>query len=406
MAVGPFVLIMGRRLGSEPLTDLGLWLLSDHGLMALALLVTGWSALVNVWGMRAYAVLQRVFWSVGAVCMALLLVAVLASDFSVDAALRQRTIAEAVRLGSGERAAGGALMTTIALIPVAAFPLIYPAWSVQQGGEIRRARELRAQLRMILGAELAAVLLAVATLTTATSYLGREYLGASAYLFFHAPESLPGDVVPFVGILHSSGWLGGLPLIVVGVLFNAWFWMWAPDITLAASRVLLAMSADRLLPPWLGFLDARTGAPVRAIASFSLLCVLAALMYAYTGFWRLTLDAALLNVVAFAVTCAAAATFPWTKRELYRECPAAPYEVAGVPLITLLGAVFVGFTGLLVWRFLVDDALSLGADPLLSLGFVAGLYLLSLCLYFGFRYYRRRREGAEVEVFYREMPVD
>jgi amino acid transporter len=405
MAVGPFVLLLGRRLESELLISFGHWLLSDHGLMALALAVTAWSAVVNVWGMRAYARLQRAFWAVGAVCMLALFVMALTTTFAIDATSAEATIAEARRLGFGAETTGAAL-ATVALIPVAAFPLIYPAWSVQQGGEIRRAHELRVQVLMIVGAEIVTVAVALMTLSMVMKQLGADYLGASAYLFFHSPGSLPGDVVPFVGILHVSGWLGGVPLVFMAILFNAWFWMWAPDITLAASRVLLAMSSDRLLPHWLGYLDVRAKAPVRAIAFFSALCVGAALMYAYSGFWRLTLDAALLNVAAFAVTCGAAAAFPWTKRELYRESTAAAYEVLGVPLITVLGAVFVAFTCLLAWRFLVDDALALGADLVVSLSFVAALYAFSLALYFGFHRYRRAREGVEVEIFYREMPVD
>jgi amino acid transporter len=187
---------------------------------------------------------------------------------------------------------------------------------------------------------------------------------------------------------------------LAAVLFNAWFWMWAPDITLAASRVLLAMSADRLLPRWMGEIGAGGGAPIKAVALFSAVCVVTSALYAYAGLWRLTLDAALLNVIAFAVTCAAGALFPWTKRELYRQSTAARYEVLGIPLITVLGFTFLAFTGFLAWRFAIDRSLALGADVSLSVAFVGAQYLFSLALYVGFRGYRRRREGAELEVFY------
>jgi basic amino acid/polyamine antiporter, APA family len=333
-------------------------------------------------------------------------VATLVSEITPDVDRQRATIRQASMLGYDSGSPGGMLIATIALVPVAAFSLIYPAWSVQQGGEIRRSEALRTQLLMILGAEVATVALTVVVVRMVVAQLGREYLGAGAYLFLHAPESLPGEVVPFIGMLHFGGWLHGIPLVLTAVVFNAWFWMWAPDITLAASRVLLAMSSDRLMPRWIGYLDVRARAPVKAIAFFSILCLLASFMYAYTGFWRLTLHAALLNVGAFTVTCVAAAFFPWTRRELYRESSAAPYEVFGVPVITILGAVFAAFTGLLAWRFIVDNSLALGSRLLLSLSFVAALYLFSLGLFFAHRRYRRRREGAEIEIVYREMPVD
>jgi amino acid transporter len=406
MAVGPFVLVLGRRPDSAALVSLGTWLLSNHGLFLLALVVTGWAALVNVWGMRAYARLQRVFWVTGAVALVALFVLTVLTDIPVDVAMQEATLREARLAGFDPSPSGSALVATIALIPVAAFSLIYPAWSVQQGGEIRRAASLRSQLMMILGAEVITVVLTIAVLHMVVAHLGREYLEASAYLFFHRPEAVPGQVVPFLGILHVSGWLWGVPLVLTALVFNAWFWMWAPDITLAASRVLLAMSSDRLMPRWFGDLDVRTKAPVKAIGIFSLVCLLAAFLYAYTDFWRLTLHAALLNVGAFAVTCAAAALFPWTRRELYRESTAAPYEVLGVPLITVLGAVFAAFTALLAWRFLVDPYLALGGWPLVSLTFVAALYLFSLALYFAHRRYRRSREGTEIEIIYRVMRTD
>ena len=36
---------------------------------------------------------------------------------------------------------------------------------------------------------------------------------------------------------------------------------------------------------------------------------------------------------------------------------------------------------------------------------VAAPYVASLCLYLFFRIYRRRREGADVDLYFRDMPV-
>lgn len=416
VAVTPFLVLFGFMTDRPALVSLGRWFLAPHGLFALSLLVILWSGILNVWGMRAYAWFQRVFWFLGLASLAVVLFLLFRSThlefvLSFDSLARDAfgiedaystTLLRAREFGFDPARDPGMLGGTLSLLPVAAFVLIYPAWSVQQSGEIKRAGELRMQLIMIVLAGLLTVLLSAGVLALAISRFGGEFLGASAYLFFRHPDQLPMPVAPFFGFFMGSLWTNGLVMVIVAVLFNAWFWMWAPDITLAASRVLLAMSSDRLLPHRIGAIEPRSKAPVNAILLFSLLCVGAAALYAYTDFWLLTLDAALLNILAFGVTCGAAAAFPYTKRELFRESTAARYEIMGVPVITVAGGVFLLFTGFVLSRFLVDDAL--GVNVPVSLAYVGGLYAGSLLLHYGYLWHRRHREGIDVEVIYRDLP--
>jgi len=192
--------------------------------------------------------------------------------------------------------------------------------------------------------------------------------------------------------------------VLVALMFNALFWMNAPNCTLAASRVLMAMSSDRILPRWVGHLHSTTKAPIRAIALFSVLCILPCTVYAFTGYWRLTLNTvALVNIVAFAMTCAAGAAFPFVRRELYRESTAARHEILGIPVITLAGSVFVLFTAGIVWRYAVDPGLSLGLGLAVPFVTTLGLYAVSFALYATSRVYRRTRQGTDLEVWFTEV---
>lgn len=408
VAVGPALVIGGELLGSPALVGLGRFAQSDTGAFALSILVIAWSSLVNIWGMRVYAGLQRVFWVAGSAALiaAVVLAVAFRSRVSGDSALFDIAIQRAAVIGY-EPAHGGALIaSTIALVPFAAFSLIYPAWSVQQAGEVREARSLRSQMLTIFLAEAITVVLSAVVVAVAMSWLGRSGLAAGSYLFFTDHDALPFPTVPFFWFFDGLLWPAGVIALCLVVLFNAWFWMWVPDITLAASRVMLAMSTDRALPRWLGDTARRNGAPVKAVLVFAAGCLVPAFLFAYTDVWRLTLAVTLLNVVAFAVTCAAAAAMPFMRRELYRESTAAPYEVLHLPLVTLCGAAFVAFTAFLVWRFAVDDALALGGGWQSRFIFVVALYLGSLALLYGFRRYRRRREGAEIEIMYRRVDDD
>lgn len=408
VAVGPLLYVLGSLSGSSGLLDAAAFVQSEPGVLVMSLLVIGWSAIVNYWGMRVYALLQRACWLLGgaALLVAALMVAVLGPDAVGDGTPYREALGTARSLDFGAGPAPGAVAGTLWLVPVAAFSLIYPAWSVQQAGEVRHADSLRAQTTVILGAEAVTVALAAGVLAIVLAVVDRESLAGAAYLFFQAPESMPVPTLPFFWFFRGTLWPGGVVALSLCVLFNAWFWMWVPDITLAASRVLESMSSDRSLPRALGRLHGRRRTPLVATLFFSAVCVLPALLFAFTDLWRLALAVTLLNVPAFAATCAVAAALPYRDRELYRESTAARFELLGVPLLTWCGAAFVAFAAFLTWRFAVDDALALGLDHWVLLASVGGAYAVSAVLYQVVRRLRRGQEGQELEIVYRPILDD
>jgi amino acid transporter len=408
VAVGPLLYVLGSLSGSSGLLDAAAFVQSGPGVLVMSLLVIVWSAVVNYWGMRIYALLQRACWLIGgaALAVAALLAAALGSDAVGDGAPYREAFGVARALGLGAAPGPGTVASTLWLVPVAAFSLIYPAWSVQQAGEVRRADSLRAQTIVILGAEAVTVVLSAGVLALVLALVDRRALAAAAYLFFEAPESMPVPTLPFFWYFLDGRWPGAVVALALCALFNAWFWMWVPDVTLAATRVLESMSSDRSLPRVLGRLRGRRRAPVHAILFFSAVCVVPALLFAFSDLWRLTLSVTLLNVPAFAATCGAAAALPFVDRELYRESTAAPFELFGVPLLTWCGAAFVLFTAFLAWRFVADDALALGLDRWVLPVSIGGAYAVSAVLYRVVRRLRRGQEGQELEIVYRPITGD
>jgi len=216
------------------------------------------------------------------------------------------------------------------------------------------------------------------------------------YLAVHAPASF-WDLVPRLFGLRAAPWLSAVVLVSLAVALNTWFLAWVPNHTLA-----LAMSWDRLLPRWMSGLDTRRGTPVRAIVAFSVGAAAVLLLYAKASVWQLVLHATLVSLVTFAVTCLAAALFPFRRRELYRESTAAPYELLRVPLITVAGLVFVAFSAYLGNHYLAFGSLSGEVRPTGSLTFVAVVYGAATAMHVVFRRHRRGREGAGAEIYYRE----
>lgn len=401
LAVGPLLATLGVALHSRGLIQAAVWAQSSWGVLLLSIVVIAWSAAAVVLGMRTYARLQRGFWVAAGVGLVAVLVVLLEANQLGSLAVYREATGRALRLGYSP-SAGSFVNQTLAIVPLASYMLIYAGWSTQQAGEIKKAFELRAQLAIVLGAMLASALLSSLVGGLVVHKLGAQTLGAGTFLFFEHPDQMPLPTVPFFWFAADS-FPASVFGVVVALLFNALFWMNAPNCTLAASRVLIAMSSDRILPRWVGHLHSTTKAPVKAIMVFSIMCVPPCAVYAFTSYWRLTLNTvALVNIVAFAVTCAAGAAFPFVRRELYRESAAARHEILGVPVITMAGSAFVLFTAWVVFRYAVDYGLSLGLGLAVPIITTLALYAVSLGVYLVSGLYRRVRAGTELEVWFSE----
>jgi APA family basic amino acid/polyamine antiporter len=401
IAVGPFLVFLGTGLHSPAISRAGTWVLSTPGLIALGLLATLWSCLINLWGMRVYARIQRVLLLVGFVALCVLVTYFALTKLSINQSAYRGIIYKAVEQGFTRQGRSDGLDAMLALLPIVAFGLIYPGWIVFQAAEVKRVGELRVQLTTIVGAKAVSIVFALVVLPLPIRHIGEELFGASIYLALHDPTSF-WVLAPRLLSITSAPWLGPIILFSLAVAVNTWFWIWVPNHTLAASRVLLAMSWDRLLPRWFSDLQPN-GVPGKAIVAFSLACSVLVLLYSSLGVWRLALHATLVNLLAFAVTCVAAALFPYVRRELYRDSTAAPFEVIGVPVITLAATCFVAFAGLLAWLYVTTDVLALGTSPGETLLSLAALYGASTVLYVAFRFHRRRSGEADVELYYREV---
>ncbi len=399
-AVGPFLLLLGTALEWEPLITFGQWVLGPAGIILMGVVVIGWSALLNLWGLRRYARVQRVLLLFGLVSVVLLVVYFSFTTLSINQSGYKAILYRALEMGFERRGRVDGLTAVVRLLPIVAFGLIYPGWVTYQAGEIRKAWSLRVQLLAIVGGKVAGVVFALFFLPLPIHHVGEELFGASAHLAMKDPASF-WVLAPRLFATNQSPWLGIVTLASLAVLINVWFWLWAPNHVLAASRVLLAMCWDRILPAWLGRLDPRTGAPRRAIAVFSAISLVACLLALAGGMSRLAIIATVLSLATFAITCLAAGLLPFRARELYRESPASRLELLHLPLITVAAALFVGFAFVLVWQYLRLGLQVQAQLPWTTTVTVAGIFMACLVLTLVLSR-RRRLGGAQVRVFYRQ----
>jgi amino acid transporter len=411
---GPFLTVLGAIHGIGWMRSVGEFFLKPEGVFTMGVICTLWAAFVTIVGMRFYAMVQRWFFGVGAASLAILVVAVLFSDhqsfvsnfdslmatnFGIDNAY-----GSVLETGRGTEDLSFSLGATLLATVVASFSLIYPGWSAQTGGEIKRAGNVKTNIRAIVGAEVFSFLIMALIAGLLVSKIGGDFLYASGNLYYNTPDQYTLPAPPFFGLLLAIAPGGTFFIWLAFIMFLSWFWMWFPNIPLAGSRVLVAMSFDRVLPEWLGRVNPRTHTPVNAIVLYSIPMIGLAALYAFNdNFYKLTLGLAVQGLTAIAVTMVAAALFPYLKPEFYKTTIVSRYKLFGLPLTVPAAAVFVAFALFCEYQYFTADELGINGNE--GLIFVFATYAIALSVYLVARIYRRR-EGVDLGVVYRELPVE
>jgi amino acid transporter len=106
------------------------------------------------------------------------------------------------------------------------------------------------------------------------------------------------------------------------------------------TRVMVAMSLDRLLPEWVSKVNERYHTPVNAHVAYFLASIPVILAYNLVPGWvGLTLGVTFGCGYVFIITCLAGALLPYRAKDVYEASPGAKYTVNGLValLFTLLG---------------------------------------------------------------------
>ena len=408
----PFLTLLGAAYDQQWMLDLGEWFGKPIGVFVMGCICVVWGAIVTTVGMRFYALIQRSLFVIGAITLAILVVAVLvssgdafhnnlnsfmSSEFGVSNAY------EKVINQGAPPDLSFSLSACILGAVVASFSLIYPGWSAQTGGEIKRASNVRSNVFAIVGCAVASMLLMMLMAGLLQSKVGNEFLYSSGALFYGDGGPLP--VAPFFGFLFALIPGSTFFIWIAFIMFLAWFWMWFPNIPLAGSRVLVAMSFDKVLPEFLGRVNPRTHTPVNAIILYSIpifgLCALYAFVDKFVTF---TLGLAVEGMSAIAITMVAAMVLPYRKRDLYNSTPISKYTFLGLPAIVPAAATFLVFAVFALFKYFTADELGInGTDGLI---FVGATYAISISVYVVARIYRKRKENLDLGMVYRELPVE
>jgi amino acid transporter len=199
-------------------------------------------------------------------------------------------------------------------------------------------------------------------------------------------------------------------LISLGFILNAH--QIVHNCYIGMTRVMVAMSLDRLLPEWVSRVSERFHTPVNAHVVYFLASLPVILLYnkfSYlsgenvTSWASLTLGVTFACGYVFVATALAGALLPFRARALYEASPGSAYRIGGYPLVTVVG--IVGFVAGVLFELLFIFNDQLGLTTNLARVVVLAVLLVSAVWYLVVKY-ARRSSGINVEYAFKEIPPE
>ncbi|HJW76352.1 MAG TPA: APC family permease [Thermoleophilia bacterium] len=395
--------------------DAASWLLTPTGgfVMAVVVIVLCW--LLNVMGMRVYRRVQGYvlipLLVIGTATIIIVLLANLNANFAD--AFDTYPGGGGITVSAVHAAAAEAGFTqpefswfnTLIWVGVLGGIIPYTMFAAQGLlGEVKDASNLR---RLFLAFLLPGVVVALVVLLL--PWLLLEHIAGTAFLNEFATAYVNGAIAPpyapNINIFAEMLAPGAAVVVLISLGFISGGFGIANVVFMNASRIMMAMSLDGLLPPVLSDVSKRFFTPIKSITFWSIAAVGFAAWLNYQPDVVLSVLSAgvVTAVLIMGVTCLGAALFAYSARDIYASAPAGRLRFAGIPLTTLLGAVAAVCIAFLCYWALTEPAIGLTtrtARIALAVAFASGVLL-----YIGFGFYRRA-QGIDVSLRTREVPPE
>jgi APA family basic amino acid/polyamine antiporter len=296
---------------------------------------------------------------------------------------------------------------TLLLIPFLCFWILWPNWGATLYGEVRGASDFKRVLSGMMWGLWVTVAVAVVFLLLAMKFFGWQWFNAANLNYWDVVYGLGKSPIPvwsYPPLLVSFYFHNTIVQAIIVLMFGAWFLGWAGTLFLSSTRVIFAAAFDRILPERVADVSEKRHVPIWALVLMLVPSVIVGYLYAYTSnFYKFILDATLVIAVTFFGTSIAAAILPWRKPQLYQNSPIARYKVAGIPLITVSGALTALFIGFNLYEWFTNS--NYAVNDKTSLWFMGGMYLLALVIYL-VAYFVRKSQGINLKAIYEEIPVE
>jgi APA family basic amino acid/polyamine antiporter len=428
LGFAPLFLGLGATLGNASLSGLGVWFTTSTGIITVSILNALLSLILLVSGFKNYVKFQHVMWWGTLIAFAVMFIVLFATPpatfvdslnaFAVasgGAPNFYQTAVEAVTAAGIDLNPPFSLMATLLIAPIAWTSLQWATYSAQQNGEIKDARSFKSQTFIMVGSlVLTGILLALLALGL-QRVAGSEFLYvAGAGYWSLIPEATVNGFYLWPNIVAVA--LTGSPLIVliigIGYILNSF--QIVCNCYIGMTRVMVAMSLDRLLPAWFSQVHEKWRTPLNAHLAYFLASIPVILAYNLVPGWvGLTLGVTFGCGYVFVVTCIAGALLPYRAKELYEASPGAQYKLGGTPLVTVLGTIGGILGTLMVLAFLFSPSLGVLGNwnfedfpANLWAQIIAFAIILVSAIWYILAKNAQKARGINVEYAFKEIPPE
>ena len=357
LGFAPLFLGLGATMGNAGLSSIGVWFTTSTGIIIVSILNALLSLVLLVSGFKNYVRFQHViFWGT-LLCFATVFIVLFttpASEFvtrmnnfavaSGGAANWYDAAKAAVEKAGINLNPPFSLLATLLIAPIAWTSLQWATYSAEQNGEIKDARSFQSQTFIMVGSLIATGLLLALLAAGIERVSPPEFLtvAGAGYWSLIGEASINGFNLwpPIIAVALTASPLVVL-IIGIGYLLNGF--QIVCNCYIGMTRVLVAMSLDRVLPEWFSKVDEKLHTPVNAHLAYFLASVPVILGYNLVtqpfSWVSLTLGVTFGCGYVFIITCLAGALLPYRAKEVYDASPGAKYQVNGFVglLFTLLG---------------------------------------------------------------------
>jgi amino acid transporter len=426
LGFAPLFLGLGAATGSSTFVDLSTWFTTPVGILVTSIGNALLAMLILISGFRNYIRLQRVMW-IGVLLAFGTMLFVLATTAASEVPGRLDAFSAAIGgsptftadATAAAQAAGVelnpafSLLATLLIAPIAWTSLQWATYSSQQNGEIKSAGSFRDQSMIIIGSLiltglLLALLAFVLERAVGTQFL---YVAGSGYWSGVGEATLAGSYLwPNILATAIADNIIVTLIIATGFILNAH--QIVHNCYIGMTRVMVAMSFDRLLPEWVSRVSERLHTPVNAHLVYFLASI--PVIWLYNNFvygegdgsvsWgSLTLGVTFACGYVFVITALAGALLPYRAKAAYEASPGSKFTIGGFPTVTIIGALGAAFGVVFLFLFLTNEQLGLTSQ--LAYTVVGGVLLFAAAWYLVAKQLRRS-SGINVEYAFKEIPPE
>ncbi|HEX5145718.1 MAG TPA: hypothetical protein VFV85_01745 [Conexibacter sp.] len=404
-----FASALAEMTGWGFLDSLSTWFNTNLGYAVIGTTQLVLAAVIGVFGLKRAIGYMKLLFAIGGIGTAILVVAMLVSKTSTfNDHLRSQTGFTAARIegearSTGFEHGGFSFFHTLRLTNWYVTVWFFASLLLYIGGEIKNAAHT------IRYALLAAVGFAgVATLAWAASLnsvVPSSLQGALAWNSFGGSRFTTAQV-PYAHELTNVLWGTsgpGLVLTLIGFLAPmAWIMIWAPLVLSFTQRAILAWSLDGLTPRWVGQVNERWHTPIPALIVAFVMGESFMLVFAFAPSFR-TVVLLVPLFIGIGITMLVGVFFPYTRRDLIEQSTIADARIFGVHKMTITCALGTAIMAFWTWLML-EDPIASGTDRT-PLWVTAGIAVAIALYYVGLRVYRRR-QGEDISVAFKRIPVE